>query len=112
MCVFFSSVKLFKTAWNYAAPYLKQAGEMIQRIAQPLLESKFGQMAAKGLRKAQEAALYATHRLVDGAEYLIEKASDGLNYVGKKASELVEWIGDTKIVKSMAGLAKNVGNWV
>jgi hypothetical protein len=104
--------KIFSAISDFAAPYVKQAGELIQRIAQPLLNTKFGKAAVATMQFAKEMTVEAGYKLVEGAEWVINKGTQAVNYVGKKATELTNWVGDTSIVKGTIGLAKGFGSWV
>ncbi|CAF1126244.1 unnamed protein product [Didymodactylos carnosus] len=103
--------KIFSAISDFAAPYVKQAGELIQRIAQPLLNTKLGKAAVATMQFAKEIAVEGGYKLVEGAEWVINKGTQAVNYVGKKATELTNWVGDTRIVKGTIGLAKDFRSW-
>ncbi|UJR11290.1 hypothetical protein I4U23_015471 [Adineta vaga] len=104
--------KIFSAISDFAAPYVKQAGELIQKIAQPLLNTKLGKAAVAKMQFAKEIAIEGGYKLLEGAEWAIDKGTQIGNYVGKKATELTTWVGDTSIIKGTIGLAKDFGSWV
>ncbi|CAF1664350.1 unnamed protein product [Rotaria magnacalcarata] len=104
--------KIFSTISDFAAPYVKQAGELIQRIAKPLLDTKVGKAAVATMQFAKECVVEVGYKAVESAEWVIRKGTELTNYVGTKASELTSWVADTRPVQGMIGLAKDFGSWV
>ncbi|CAF1683290.1 unnamed protein product, partial [Adineta ricciae] len=104
--------KIYNKIADFAAPYVKQAGEMIYRIAEPLLNTKVGKAAVATMQFAKEAVVEGVYKTVEGAEWLIDKGSQAVNYVAKKATEAVNWLGETGVVKSGIELANQFGSWV
>ncbi|CAF3995174.1 unnamed protein product, partial [Rotaria magnacalcarata] len=97
---------------DFVAPYAKQVGGFISKIAKPLLNTRIGKLAVTGMQPAKEAALDAGYATLSGAEWLVKKGGQSVNYVGKKATDLVNWIGDTRIVEGAVGIAKDFGSWI
>ena len=108
----FFKVKIYNAVAEVASPYLKQAGEMIQRLARPLLNTKFGKVVVAGWETTQMLAVEGAYKLLEGAEWVIEKGAQGINYVGKKATDLVNWIGDTTLVQKAIQTTKEIGSWI
>ena len=98
---------------------MKQAGALIMRIAQPILDTKFGRGVVNGSKFVANIAVEAGYKVVEGTEWVIDKTTNGLNYiakkgtdltnyVAKKATDLTNYIADTRLVKGAVGLVKNV----
>ena len=104
--------KIFNKISPYTAPYIKQVGEFIQRIAQPLLNTKFGKAAVATAEFIQEKAIDAGYAVLSAAEYVIDKGTQVVNYVGTKATQAVQWIGETRAIKGIAQLSNDFASWV
>ena len=105
-------VKLFKAAVDYVAPYVKEAGQLILRIAQPLLDTAVGKAVVATMQVAKEVVVEAAYQGLGAAEWVINKGTQAVTWTGKKATAVVKWIGDTRVVKGTVGLVKDFGAWV
>ena len=103
---------MFNKISEYAAPYVKEASELIMKIAAPLLETQFGKAAVSAYNTAQYYAVEAAYKVVDATEWVLDKGAQMVNYAGQKATDLTNWIAETNIVKKTAGLVKDMGSWV
>jgi hypothetical protein len=104
--------KMFSSISSYAAPYVKQAGEFIMKIARPLLNTRIGKAAVAGMSYVKKQAVNATYKVVDGAEWLIDKSTLGVNWLAQQATDLTNWIGQTRAVQFVTGVAKSAASWI
>lgn len=100
--------KFFKKVSDVIGPYARQAGELIMRIAQPLLETKVGRGLVKGTKLLGELG----YLMLDMAEYVIEAPSKLINSIREKTTELFNWIADRACVKKVTERVKKKVAWV
>jgi hypothetical protein len=105
-------VKIYNKVSEFVSPYVKKAGELIMRIAQPLLDTKFGKFAVKGLQYAGDIIAYASYKVVGATEWVVDKVDQAVNYVGKQATKLVESVGSTRVVQGAINAVNSFGSWM
>ena len=105
-------MQIYDKVSEYVSPYIKQVGEFIMSIAQPLLNTKFGKAAVTGLKYVADFIEEAQYKIVEGTEYLFDKIGEGVDYVSKKATELVDWVESTSLVQGVIKNVKRFGSWI
>jgi hypothetical protein len=104
--------QIFNKISEYAAPYVKQVGDLIQSIAKPLLNTKLGKAAVAKMQFAKEVIVEAGYKTLEGAEWVISKGTKCINYIGQKATEAVNWVAETSFGKGVAQMGRDVGSWI
>ncbi len=88
------------------AKYTKEAGEFIMRLAQPMLDTKFGKNLTKFVKTINTVATNTAYKFVECSEWLIDKGTMAAEKAGKafirlavNAKNFANWIADSSLIK-------------
>jgi hypothetical protein len=85
---------------------------LIQRLAEPLLNSKIGKAAVEVMKTASKYVTDACFMAVDAAEWVIDKGCKAINFISEKATDITNRMGETAVVKGAIGLGKDLGEFI